>query len=92
MQFNAIIMTVTKCQPKDKNPYCRIDYINLDKKVQSDNIKGQIVQTLFAKVEAFDKIPADVLKDPCKINLEMNNNLKAYVTGITTKNGTISLV
>lgn len=93
MKMNIILLTATKCEPKGKNAYTRLDYINLDNKNQSSKVKGNIVQVLFAKAEAFDNIPSDVVGDKCTAVIELNNNLKANVKALeTSKHGTISLV
>lgn len=101
MTMKIMILTITKCCPKGKDPYTRIDYIvtDNDKVISSDKCKGHIVAPMFITgTNAFDNIPANVVGQEVIAVVETKDNprnpMKPYVqtTMLKTKNGDISLL
>lgn len=99
MELKMIILTVTKCSPKGKEPYTRVDYVLTDKLSKSDKIKGSIVAPMFfTGFDAWEKIPEDIIQQNVTGIIETRDNprnpLKPFVqlTQIVTKNGIIDLV
>ena len=96
MELRMKIVTVTRCRPKDKTPYTRIDYLPLDKGTVSENVKGSIVAPIFVSgLETFDKIPESIINEDVIGLIEYKGDTmkpKATLIGIKTKNGTIDLV
>ena len=93
------ILTVTKCSPKGKEPYTRVDYVLTDKMAKSDKIKGSIVAPMFfTGFDVWDKIPEDIIQQNISGFIESIDNtrypLKHFLklTQIVTKNGIIDLV
>ena len=98
-ELKICILTITKCQPKDKNPYTRIDFIPLTSNIKSENIKGAPVSPIFCHIDAFNKIPEDIILKECVAKIThkpINGNpfkSRAVLESITTKdNGTINLL
>ena len=99
MEQKIKIMTITKCTPKQGNPYTRLDIINLGQTIKSQNVKGNIVAPVFISGhEAFDKIPESVLDQDVYVTIDFKPNdknpmkPKAVITSIRAKSGTIDLV
>lgn len=98
METNIMIVTVTKCSPKDKESYTRIDYVPLDRKVKSEKVKGNFVAAMFSNTVAFDKLTEDYFYIPVKAKISYvanpSNMMKprARLESITSKNGTINLL
>lgn len=99
MEQKMKIMTVTKCSPKEGNPYTRLDVVNLNQSIKSENVKGQIVAPMFISGHsAFDKIPANILDQEVYITVDYQSNdrnpmkPKTVITSIRSKNGTIDLL
>ena len=65
MEMKMRILTVTKCSPKGKEPYTRLDYVLTDKEKmsKSDKVKGTIVAPMFfSGHDTFDKIPEEIIQ------------------------------
>ncbi len=96
MELRMRIVTVTRCRPKERDPYTRIDYLPLDKGTKSENVKGVIVAPIFVTgLETFDKIPESIINEDVTGIIEYKGSTmkpKATLIGIKTKNGTIDLV
>ena len=99
MELKMRILTVTKCSPKGKEPYTRLDYVLTDKMSKSDKIKGSIVAPMFfTGFDVWDKIPDNVIQSEVTGIIETRDNprnpLKPFVQliRIVTKNGPIDLV
>lgn len=99
MEQKMKIMTITKCSPKQGDPYTRLDVINIGQTVKSQNVKGHIVAPIFITGhEVFDKIPENILDQEVYVTIDFKPNdrnpmrPKAVVTSIRAKSGTIDLV
>lgn len=101
MNMSIMILTCTKCCPKGKDPYTRLDYICTDTKkmVSSEKCKGRIVAPMFISgTKAFDSIPESIIGTEVIAVLETKDNprnpMKPYVQTnmLKTKNGDISLL
>jgi len=99
MNTKIMILTVTKCSPKDKEPYTRIDYISLDKGSTSENVRGHIVAPVFMNGHTvFDKIPSNFIGQELVANISYAPNplnpsrAKMIINSLTYKNETIDLL
>lgn len=100
MEMKIRVLNVSKCEPKDKEPYTRMEYVSIeeDKIIKTEKCKGYILNPVFMKVDVFDKIPADIINQDVIAVLSAIDNprnpLKPYVqiTALKTRNGTINLV
>lgn len=99
MEQKMKIMTITKCSPKQGDPYTRLDVINIGQTVKSQNVKGHIVAPIFITGhDVFDKIPESILDQEVYVTIDFKPNdrnpirPKAVVTSIRSKSGTIDLV
>ena len=84
MELKVNIVTITKCTPKGKEPYTRIDYIATEKPCKSDKVKGFIVSFAFLPADAFEKLDKDLInggKAYCKQTNEILSYLDVLVDG-----------
>lgn len=99
MNKKVRILTITKCSPKEGNPYTRLDFVPLGDTIKSSNVKGSIVAPAFITGhDAFDKIPESIINQEVEIELDFEPNARnlmkprTIIKTIITKNGNISLL
>lgn len=98
MELKVNIVTITKCTPKGKEPYTRIDYIATDKPCKSDKVKGFIVSFAFLNASAFEKLNEKLINNECVLLIDTVENPmnpmrpKSKIIGIKFKDETIDLL
>lgn len=98
MELKVNIVTITKCTPKGKEPYTRIDYIATEKPCKSDKVKGFIVSFAFLPADAFEKLDKDLINNESVLLIDMVENPmnpmrpKVKIIGIKFKDETIDLL
>ncbi len=98
MELKVNLTTITKCCPKGKEPYTRIDYIATDKPCKSEKVKGYIVLYAFLPITAFDKLDEKMVNKECTLMVETVENPmnpmkpKTKITGIKYNNAIINLL
>ena len=76
MVHDILLLNVIRTNDKNEKKYCKIEFVFWDEKncVDSDNMKGFPVVSIFYNRDVYDKIPSNIVGKVVKANLEDISN------------------